>query len=294
MSFMEHINELRARLRVVAFAVLIILVFVIFFPSDPVYQVHHLGQYLNLQFLQHTVIASFVLTVRDYILPANWTLTAAKGIGEPMEIYFIAAIMVTLILAMPIIAYEVYKFIDPALNENERKLVYPFVAASSALFATGVLFGYFILAKFLIVALSPFFVATGVSPQVDSSAFYYVIFLIIGATGVSFTAPVFVYALISLRVLDADFFSRNRVMIWFAVWIVAGLFLTPDGGPLLDLVLFIPLIALLEGAVFLARRRVRGRPEVIKPINACRYCSTKLAKGAAFCPNCGRFNSVVA
>ena len=293
MSLMEHINELRARLRKVAIVFVIILVVLVFFPADPVYQFQHLEQYLNLQFLAHTVIAAFILSIKNFILPQGWTLIAATGIGEGMEIYFVGALVLSLALSMPIIAYETYKFVDPALNENERKLVYPFVAATSALFVVGILFGYFVLAKFLVIALAPFLSAAGISFNLDAASFYYVIFLIIGATGISFTAPVFIYALISLRVLDAEFFSRNRLIIWFVIWIIAGLFLTPDGGPLLDLVLFIPLVALVEIAVFLAKRRVRGQPDAI-PKNICRYCSARLAKGNPFCPKCGRFNSLSA
>jgi sec-independent protein translocase protein TatC len=293
MSFMEHISELRARLRTVAIVLLVILVVLVLVPVNPVYQVQHLGQYLNLQFVQHTLISWFILRVKSDILPSNVTLIAANGIGEGMEIYFIAAFLATVALGMPVIAYETYKFVDPALKENERKLIYPFVTATTALFTVGILFGYFILARFLVIALVPFLNATGTSLSIDAASFYYVIFLIIGATGVSFTTPVFVYSLISLRILDADFFSRNRVVVWFLVWVVAGLFLTPDGGPLLDLVIFIPLVAMLELAVFLGKRKVRGRPEVIAS-NECRYCSTKLVKGQPFCPSCGRYNSVAA
>jgi sec-independent protein translocase protein TatC len=290
---MEHIDELRARLRKVAIVFIIILVVLVFLPADPAYQFQHLNQYVNLQFLTHTVMAAFILNIKDFILPHGWTLIAATGIGEGMEIYFVGALVLALVLSMPVIAYETYRFVDPALNENERKLVYPFVAATSALFIVGILFGYFVLAKFLVIALAPFLTATGISFQLDAASFYYVIFLIIGATGVSFTAPVFIYALISLRVIDAEFFSRNRLVIWFVIWVIAGLFLTPDGGPLLDIVLFVPLVALVEGAVFLAKRRVRGQPGVA-PKNVCQYCSARLAKGNSFCPNCGRFNSLSA
>ncbi|MGP8125645.1 MAG: twin-arginine translocase subunit TatC [Nitrososphaerales archaeon] len=84
--------------------------------------------------------------------------------------------------------------------------------------------------------------------------------MIIGATGVSFTAPVFVYALIRLRVVEPEFSSKNRVIIWFLVWVVTGLFLTPDGGPLPDVVIFVPIVVLIEGAVLLARHNLGASP----------------------------------
>jgi sec-independent protein translocase protein TatC len=296
LTFWEHVGELRSRLRVVAYFAIIILVVVLFFPSNPVYQLHHLGDYFDLQFLNNTVNAYFLHSVKAEILPPGWKLIAAGGLGEGMEIYFIAGILLALALCMPVIAYEVYKFIDPALKENERKLIWPFVSASSALLVTGILFGYFVLAHFLVIFLAPFFYSAGISLNVDAASFYYVILLIIAATGVSFTSPVFVYALISLRVIDPDFFSKNRVIIWFVVWVIAGLFLTPDGGPLLDMVLFVPLITLIEAAVFLGRRQARGKGPALfgtpkkEPENKCPYCSTKLIQGQPFCPKCGRYS----
>lgn len=288
--FSEHISELRRRLKVVFLFFVVILVLVVFFPANPVQQAQHLDQYLNLQFLGNTIIAAFLHRVLADILPAGWSLIAATGIGEAMEIYFVASILVTVILCMPVIAYETYKFIDPALNDQERKLIYPFVVSTSVLFAVGVVFGYVVISKFLVMALAPFFSATGVSFLVDSAAFYYVIFLIVGATGVSFTAPVFVYALIRLRVIAPEFFSKNRVIIWFLIWVVTGLFLTPDGGPLLDLVIFVPIVLLVEGAVLLARHnlgaRSAGKGGGAGPV--CVYCGARLAGRNLFCPSCGR------
>jgi sec-independent protein translocase protein TatC len=291
-QFREHIDELRRRLRIVAISFLIILIAMLLFPANPASVVQDPGQYLSLVFLQNTLIASFLKAVAHDLLPAGWTLLAARGIGEPMEIYLVAALILSVAIDMPIIAYETYKFIDPALSKRERDLIYPFITSTSVLFVVGLLFGYFILAKFLIIALSPFFLASQISFQIDAAAFYYVIFLIIGATGVSFTSPVFVYTLIRLRVLSADFFSKNRVIIWFVTWVVTGLFLTPDGGPLLDFVIFIPIIAMIEIAVALGRRSVKGKQQEAPPEPkwgiTCPSCGHTMKTPMLFCEKCGR------
>jgi len=293
-QFTEHIEELRKRLRVVAISFIVILLILLFFPANPVNAIHNPGQYLSLQFLQNTVIAAFLGRVKTDLLPAGWTLLAAKGIGEPMEIYFVAAIILTAAIDMPIIAYETYKFIDPALNEKERALIYPFVASMSVLFVVGLLFGYYALAKLLILALAPFFVSTQTAFLIDAGAFYYVIFLIIVATAASFTSPVFVYTLIRLRVMSADFFSKNRLIIWFIIWVVTGLFLTPDGGPLLDVIVFVPIVAMVEIAVALGRRSVKGLPPKDQGQTGreggivCPHCGAHLATPMLFCEKCGR------
>jgi sec-independent protein translocase protein TatC len=298
----EHIAELRRRLKIVAISFLVIFLILVLLPTNPIQQFQNPGQYLNLAFIQNTVIASFLGRVVGDILPNPcpvlgnptprcWQLIAANGIGEGMEIYFVAALILTLALDMPVIAYETYRFIDPALKEKERKMIYPFVLSTSVLFVVGLLFGYFVLAKFLIIALSPFFVASHITFQVDAAAFYYVVFLIIGATGVSFTSPVFVYTLIRLRMLSADFFSKNRWIIWFVIWVVTGLFLTPDGGPLLDVVIFVPIVVMVELAVVLGRRSVRGDEPKEKPEKKelkCPHCGKVLSQPMLFCEHCGK------
>ena len=292
-QFREHIDELRRRLRIVAISFLVIFIALILFPANPVNAVQNPGQYLSLAFIQNTLIANFLVRVAHDLLPTGWTLLAARGIGEPMEIYVIAALILSMAIDMPIIAYETYRFIDPALSARERELIYPFVTSTSVLFVVGLLFGYFILAKFLILALAPFFLASQISFQIDAAAFYYVIFLIIGATGVSFTSPVFVYTLIRLRVLSADFFSKNRVIIWFVTWVITGLFLTPDGGPLLDFVIFIPIVAMIEIAVALGRRSVKDKEtphtsEGPKRGLKCPHCGWQMKTPMLFCERCGR------
>ena len=289
-----HLNELRARLKVVFLTFVVVLVVLIFFPANPMQAIADPGQYLTLAFIENTLTAAFLKGIVSYILPSNWSLIGATGIGEGMEIYFVAALLLAVAVDMPVIAYETYRFVDPALKESERKLVYPFIAATSALFMVGLLFGFYVLAKFLVIALAPFYVSAQITFQVDAAAFYYVTLLIIGATGVSFTSPVFVYSLIRLRVVSADAFSKNRVMVWFALWVVTGLFLTPDGGPLLDLVIFIPIVAMVEIAVWLGRRSVKGAaganpsPTAVTRELKCPLCSKTLSRPMLFCEHCGR------
>lgn len=295
-SLSVHLDELRARVKVVFLSFVVILVVLIFFPANPASSVQNPGQYLNLQFLTHTVIAAFLQNIVSYILPPGWVLIGAKGIGEGMEIYFVAALILAFALDMPVIAYETFKFIDPALKPEERKLIYPFIISASALFLGGIIFGYFVLARLLVIALAPFYLSAVISPQVDAASFYYVTLLIIAATGISFTTPVFVYSLIRLRVVSADLFSNNRVVVWFIIWVVTGLFLTPDGGPLLDLVIFVPIVAMVEVAVWLGRRSVRGggpAPSRLKPPPPkwevkCPTCGKLQTRPTLFCEYCGR------
>ncbi len=229
-------------------------------------------------------VAFFLARVKLDLLPAGWTLIAAH-LNEPLEVYLIASVILAAVFNAPIFAYEVMKFVSPALTEREKGMLYPFVASSSSLFIVGVLFGYFFLAKFLFIALGPFFVTAQAQPLIDVSDFYFIVFLTIGMSGIAFTTPVYVFMLIRFRVLGAETFRKNRVIIWVVVYIATAV-VTPDGGPILDVILFVPIIFLLELAVWLAARSVKSLEHEVE-LDRCKYCGVKL-DGATFCPNCGR------
>jgi sec-independent protein translocase protein TatC len=188
---------------------------------------------------------------------------------------------------MPVIGYEVYKFVDPALREKERSMVYPVVTSATALFAVGILFGYFVLAKFIFIAMVPFYAAVGLSPPylIAVTDFYTIVFLCVLFSGAAFVSPVFVYLLIRSGLVTPSFFSKNRALIWAATYVVTAI-ITPDGGPLLDVMLFVPVITLLEISVLFGRRyspKDKQRQE-----KKCPYCGQGYAVLRPFCENCGR------
>src|SRR5208283_5400444 len=132
------------------------------------------------------MIGFFIQNIDSQLLPPGWTLIASGGLSQPLEIYLVASVLFAMIFNAPIFAYETIRFISPALNEQERGIIYPFVGAVTGLFALGVVFGYFFLAKFLLVALSPFFVTVNVATWVDAGSFYFTIFLTIAMSGFAF------------------------------------------------------------------------------------------------------------
>jgi Sec-independent protein secretion pathway component TatC len=247
-------------------------------PAEPAKALTFTGTYVPF-------VAFFLARVKLDLLPAGWTLIGVQ-LSEPLEVYLVASLILAAIFNSPIFAYEVMKFITPALTEKEKGLLYPFVISSSALFTVGVLFGYFLLAKFLFIALGPFFQTAQAQPIIDVSSFYFIVFLTVGMSGIAFTSPVYVFMLIRFRIFSPQTFRKNRVIIWVVVYIATAI-VTPDGGPLLDIILFVPIIVMLEVAVWLGARSIRNLEPPPPDPDKCSYCGAKLG-GATFCPNCGR------
>jgi len=229
-------------------------------------------------------VAFFLARVKLDLLPAGWTLIA-NNLSEPLEVYIVASVILAAAFNSPIFAYETMKFVSPALTDKEKGLLYPFVISSSSLFVVGLLFGYFLLARFLFIALAPFFVTAQATPFIDVANFYSIIFLVIGMSGIAFTTPVYVFMLVRFRVFSPQAYRHSRVIIWVIVYIATAI-ITPDGGPVLDLILFVPIIVMLEIAVWLGGRSIRNEKPPPAP-EKCKYCGANLG-GATFCPSCGR------
>lgn len=251
MSLREHLSELRRRFKISFLSFIVILVSLLLIPADPY-------QFLTQGYLAfEPIITFFISRVKLNLLPPGWHFIVVS-INEPLEIYIVASILFAVIFNSPLFAYEIIQFISPGLNDREKRLVYPFVLSIGGLFAVGSLFGYFFLAKFLLAALAPFFEIAGVwPPTIDAANFYFIVFLTIAMTGIAFTVPVYVYTLIRFGVVKATAFTKNRIVVWAITYIICAV-VTPDGGPLLDVLLFLPIITLLELAVFIGARSRAG------------------------------------
>ncbi len=274
----EHFEELRRRAKVVFISLVVSIFFVLFFPLDP-------SQLLSFNTLYwSTPVTLFLADVRNYVKPAGWQLIGLT-VNSPLEVLIVAGIILGVMIDMPVIAYEAYMFINPALKEEEKAVVYPVVAAATGLFIAGVLFGYFILARFIFFALGPFFAAVGAATVISVVDFYFIVFLAVGFSGVAFTAPVFVFIVIRFGILTPEFFSKNRLMIWFATYVITAV-VTPDGGPVLDIILFVPVIGLIEAAVLVGKRYAPKTPRDRGP--KCGSCGKPVSPGALFCSSCGK------
>jgi Sec-independent protein secretion pathway component TatC len=145
------------------------------------------------------LVSLFVAGIKVNTLPAGWVVIN-ETLNEPLEIYVAASATLALLLSSPVTSYFVMKHIAPALA-TQRRTLYSLVVASSALLAVGVMLGIFFLIQYYIATLSPFYVGVGAlaRPNVDAANTYFLVLRLIGSSAVTFTLPVYVFALIRFR-----------------------------------------------------------------------------------------------
>jgi sec-independent protein translocase protein TatC len=227
------------------------------------------------------------------VLPSGVQLIAGE-FTAPLEIYLIASLLMGVVTSAPVIGYEIYRYVDPALYPEERKAVYPFVISFTALFITGSIFGYKVLAPFMLWAMIPFFTLTGAVPIIYVMDFYSLVFITTLTSGFSFTMPVFFVLLVKFGIIKTSFVTTRRKYIYAALYIITAV-ITPDGGPIADIALFVPMAILLEVAVYFGKRieRKQGvmglKPAARKLVYLkCKFCGALLDQKASFCPSCGK------
>jgi sec-independent protein translocase protein TatC len=282
LEFWDHVRELGSRLKVALYFFLAFTILFLVFPADV--------DVFNPSGFYKPLVGLILQIVKDQVLNGGIIGVKIEGIkligvefSNPLEIYFIASLVLAFICSLPVTAYEVYKFIDPALYEHERRAVYPFVISFSAMFAVGAVFGYLVIAPFILWAMLPFFSMVGAEMLISVSDFYSLIFLSVLFTGLSFTIPVIYVLLVRLGILSTDTVRKNRRYLYAALFIITAV-ITPDGGPIADFALFIPIALMMEVAVRIAGRYEKER--VFTP-RKCKFCGAEIGD-EVFCPKCGR------
>lgn len=276
MTLLEHLAELRDRLKICLISIGIATLIMLAFPAQVLNPMELLsGIYKPLVSIVLQEIVNMVKPPEMQII--GGTITA------PLEIYFIASLVFGLGFSSPVVGYQVYKYIDPALYPHERRLVYPFVIAFTGLFSTGLFFGLFLIAPLTFRAMIIFFELVGALPMITVMDFYMTVLVVTVATGAVFTTPVFIIILVRIGVLSTKSIEKNRKWIYGLGYIVAAI-ITPDGGLFANLILLGFLIVLVESAILIAKRYEKKRAIEEK---LCPFCGEYMGD-EVFCPSCGK------
>jgi sec-independent protein translocase protein TatC len=155
------------------------------------------------------------------------------------------------ILAMPIIVYQIGRFISPGLTKNERRYLFLLVPGATLCFVTGVAFAYFV----MLPAAIPFlqgFMADIIEQQWAIGEYLSFVTSLLLWIGVAFELPLFVYFLAKLGVIDAQALAKNRKYAVIAIAVLAAV-ITPTVDPLNMALVMGPLVVLYEIGVLLAK-----------------------------------------
>ncbi|HBR2822785.1 TPA: Sec-independent protein translocase subunit TatC [Klebsiella pneumoniae] len=224
----SHLIELRKRLLNSIIAILVIFLALVYFAND-IYQ-----------------LVSAPLISK---MPVGATMIAtdvASPFFTPIKLTF----MVSVILSVPIILYQVWAFVAPALYKHERRLVVPLLVSSTLLFYIGMAFAYFVvfpLAFGFLTHAAP----EGVLVSTDIRSYLDFVMALFMAFGVSFEVPVAIVLLCWMGVTTPEDLRKKRPYVLVGAFVVGMLLTPPDVFS--QTLLAIPMYCLFEVGVFFAR-----------------------------------------
>jgi sec-independent protein translocase protein TatC len=180
--------------------------------------------------------------------------------GDPFQITLTAAIALGIVIALPVIVYQIWAFLAPALYENEKRLVVPVIFGAIALFVSGVALSFFVVLPLAVSWLMSFQTAS-LTPMITASEYFDFAVSMSLAFGLCFELPIVILALAALGIVTPQMLNKFRRHA-IVVCVIIGAFLTPGDLIWTTVAMAVPLYFLYEMSVALSyviyRRRARA------------------------------------
>ena len=224
LTLVEHLDELRSRIIVslAAFAVALALCF---------WQNH------------------LLLDIANAPLPGDRE-PITFGVAEPFTTTLTIAAYAAILLSLPVLLYQAYAFVLPALSPREKRVIVPFLALAPLLFIGGVVFAYFV----VLPAATDFLLNFNQSEfniEIRARDYYSFFALTLISVGLLFQVPIGILAVTRLGIFTPQQIAANRR---YAILVIAVLaMLLPGTDPITMLISMVPLLLLFEGSLLLAR-----------------------------------------
>lgn len=236
MPFLDHLEELRWRIlwSVAALAVGVAL-----------------GFYLV---LHYNALAHLEAPILPYLQGHRLVATHPT---DGLQITISAAMWIGMVVALPVILYQAWLFLSPALYPRERRLLIGALGSGLALFALGVIFAYSVILRFSLPWLFGLF-GTALEPMITAQHYFGFVFSMALTFGLAFELPVVIVLLAAVGLVTPQRLAAYRRHAIVALVVVAA-FLTPGDFVWGTLALAVPLYALYELSILVAKVLYRRR-----------------------------------
>lgn len=237
-----HLSELRKRI-LISSSVLFIAFFILFNYSEKLFDFLTFPLKSEMKFnLTYPYLHIAEKTPVSLVF-----LAPAEAFWMHMKVSFVASF----IFALPLIFYQIWKFISPGLKSNEKKYLVPFLIISTALFLMGSLFCFLIILPFAMTFLLGY--KTGsLNPMISVGSYIDFCLKFILAFGAIFELPLVIIFLTKFGIVSPATLSKNRKYAILFSFIAAAI-LTPTPDAFNQILMSIPIIILYEIGILLSR-----------------------------------------
>lgn len=250
MPLTEHLSELRRRILTVL--VFVLLTFIVVFNfSEKIFNI-----------LTFPLKAEFKLDykkpyyhITEKTAPPLVFLKPAEAFWMHMKVSFVAA----LIFSLPVIFYQLWRFISPGLLSKEKKYLMPFILSASGLFLVGALFCFLIILPFAMTFLLAYKTAS-LTPMLSVGDYIDFCLKFILAFGAVFELPLIIVFLARFGLVSPKILAKHRKYAVLFAFILAAV-LTPTPDAFNQTLMAVPIIILYEIGILLSRIIYRKRED---------------------------------
>jgi sec-independent protein translocase protein TatC len=228
LSFLEHLVELRSRLLKACLAILVILVALLPFARK-----------------LYALLAAPLTSV----LPEGSSMIAID-VASPFLTPFKLALLLALILAIPIVLYQLWAFVAPALYREEKRLARPLLYTSVVLFYAGCAFAYFVVFP-LVFGFFTSVAPEGVTVMTDISKYLDFVMTLFLAFGITFEVPIATIILVATGMTTIDQLAKARAYVLVGAFALGMLLTPPD--VISQTLLALPMWLLFEVGILMSR-----------------------------------------
>ncbi len=250
MSFLDHLEELRWRILKGLVGVLFGVI-VAFFYRDFIIQ----------QFILGPARADFFMYQIMPINAIDLSLISRRLPGQFFT-YWGTLIITGTIIGSPILIYQLWAFVEPALETGEKIKTFLNAMFINFFFLLGIAFGYLILVPFAVQFFTQFVIDTVISNEFDINEYFTSVAMWTLACGVIFQIPVVSYYLSKVGLLTPETMRAYRRHAIVAVMVVAAFLTPPD--PVSQLMIAFPLLFLYQFAIFLSKIANKQRKRALE------------------------------
>lgn len=238
LSFSQHLRELRKRLIIATLSLLVS---------------------TSVAFAFHKQILLILLRPGEGLFSAN----GGKPVFiDPTEFFGVAmkvSLLAGLVIALPMIIYQLVMFVAPALTPKERRYLFIFLPFSVLVFVAGGAFGYLALfpvtVRFLLTFGSD--VAT---PMIRIGNYINLMITLLFWIGLIFEIPPVLFLLAKLGIVNSNWLARQRRYVLVLAFVL-GAIITPTFDPVNQSIVAVPIILLYEAGIWLAKLARRPQPK---------------------------------
>jgi sec-independent protein translocase protein TatC len=252
MSFLGHLEELRWHL-LRSVIVVIVLATTLFFFKEFLFDEVLLAP-KNPQFLTYRLLcrlSAFLNLGDELCINSIPFVLISTDISAQFTTHMWVSFISGLVIAFPYVAWEIWRFVKPALNTNEKQYARGIVFYTSFLFLTGVLFGYYVITPMTVNFLGSYQVSEAVKNTITLDSFISTVTTMTIISGLIFELPILVYFLSKIGLLTPKFMRAYRRHAVVIILVISAI-ITPTSDATTLILVALPLYVLYEISIFVS------------------------------------------